>query len=52
MNILIKYKKIHKYESVWRNNIKISSDELLFLTKEMKIDLFKDPVVYRYIDLL
>jgi hypothetical protein len=24
MNILIKYKKIHKYESVWRNNIKIN----------------------------
>jgi hypothetical protein len=28
MNILIKYKKIHKYESVWRNNIKINKCDL------------------------
>ena len=44
-----KFKAIGNVE-VWRNNVKITTNELLFLTKDMKIDLLKNPVVFRYID--
>lgn len=28
MNTLLKYNKVHKYESIWRNNKKISKSDL------------------------